>query len=59
MSKKYQVVVDKYSLNELTEKLSRIIYGEKVKATGNLVVPAFANLVKTEDPSVKGVTWEL
>lgn len=58
MTKKYQVSVNDYSLNELTEKLLHVIYGDHVIAGPQEVIPAFSNLVKA-DPSEKGVTWEL
>lgn len=58
MTKKYQVEINTYSLNELTEKLVHVIYGDHVKASAKWVVPAFSNLVKS-DPNAKGVTWEL
>lgn len=58
MTKKYQVTVDSYSLNELTEKLVHVIYGDHVIAGPQEVVPAFSNLVQS-DPNIKGVTWEL
>ena len=58
MTKKYQVVVDDYSLNELTEKLLHYIYGGKVKDSAESVIPFFSELVQA-DPSEKGVTWEL
>ena len=58
MTKKYQVIIDDYSLNELTEKLVRVHFGNKVKASAKWVVPAFSNLVQS-DPNAKGVTWEL
>jgi len=58
MNKKYQLEINTYSLNELTEKLVHVIYGDHVKASAKWVVPAFSNLVKS-DPNTKGVTWEL
>lgn len=58
MTKKYQVVIDDYSLNELAEKFLHVIYGDHVKASAKWVVPAFSNLVES-DPDSKGVTWEL
>lgn len=58
MTKKYQVVIDDYSLNELAEKFLHVIYGDHVIAGPQEVVPAFSNLVKA-DPNTKGVTWEL
>lgn len=57
MTKNYLVSIDEYSLNELTKKLVRFIYGNKVKASAKWVVPAFSNLVHS-DPNTKGVTWE-
>ena len=32
------------------------MYGDKVKASAKLVVPAFSNLVHS-DPNAKGITW--
>lgn len=58
MTKKYQVVINDYSLNELAEKLLHVIYGDHVIAGPQEVVPAFSNLVES-DPDSKGVTWEL
>lgn len=58
MTKKYQVVIDDYSLNELAEKFLHVIYGDHVIAGPQEVVPAFSNLVES-DPDSKGVTWEL
>jgi len=58
MTKKYQVVIDDYSLNELANKLRLAIYGDKVVVSASDVVPAFSNLVES-DPDTKGVTWEL
>lgn len=58
MTKKYQVVINDYSLNELAEKFLHVIYGDHVIAGPQEVVPAFSNLVES-DPDSKGVTWEL
>lgn len=58
MTKKYQVVIDDYSLNELAEKFLHVIYGDHVIAGPQEVIPAFSNLVES-DPDSKGVTWEL
>ena len=58
MTKRYQVLMDNYSLNELTGKLAGVIYGGKVIAGPVDVIPAFSNLVKA-DPDAKGVAWEL
>lgn len=58
MTKKYQVVIDDYSLNELAEKFLHVIYGDHVIAGPQDVIPAFSNLVQS-DPNAKGVTWEL
>lgn len=58
MTKKYQVVVSDYSLNELADKLRLAIYGSSVIVGASDVVPAFSSLVGS-GPDTKGVTWEL
>lgn len=58
MTKKYQVIISKYSLNELTSKLGLAIYGSNVIVGANDVVPALSNLVES-NPDSKGVMWEL
>ena len=58
MTKKYKVIISNYSLNELTSKLGRAIYGNNVIVGASDVVPALSNLIEA-DPDDKGVAWEL